>query len=577
MPPTALLYDPETKTWLQFATPQQIFTTNAMAEVPTLLDKVEAQVEQHSLHAVGFVSYEASQAFEPTAETLPADSFPLLWFGLFPAPEKVTAPVTDSELADLDWRPALDATEFGHAVTRIKQAIAAGETYQVNLTFPLTTPYTYDPWPLFCRLVNNQPDCYATWLDTGRFVVCSASPELFFERRGQRMFSKPMKGTTTRGMTLNDDRNKADALQASDKERAENIMVLDMIRNDLARLPGGPVQVEELCVIEKHPTVWQMTSTAATVTDASLAEIFATLFPCASITGAPKLRTMHHIANLETTPRRIYTGAIGHVAPNRQTRFSVAIRTALIDREAKTATYGIGAGITWESDAAAEYRECLAKAQILHQTRPDFALLETLLWEPDTGYLLFKEHLQRLHDSADYFNYPFDRKVITDKLQSVTQDLLPSPHKVRLLLDQAGAINTEVVALTPPEHNKLLRLRLAKKPIAINDPFLYHKTTARTVYADARQAVADCDEVLLYNTEGEVTEACNFNLVAKLDGELITPPIKCGLLAGTMRAHLLATGEIREQSIHLDDLPNCEELYLINSVRRWQRAVLVQS
>lgn len=179
-----------------------------------------------------------------------------------------------------------------------------------------------------------------------------------------------MKGTTTRGLTLDDDRTKAEALQASAKERAENIMVLDMIRNDLARLPGGPVEVEALCAIEKHPTVWQMTSTATTVTEASLLDIFIALFPCASITGAPKLRTMHHIAALETTPRQLYTGTIGHIAPNRQTRFSVAIRTALIDREAQTATYGIGAGITWDSGAATEYRECLSKAQILHQTRP---------------------------------------------------------------------------------------------------------------------------------------------------------------------------------------------------------------
>lgn len=574
MPPTALLYDPETKTWLQFDTPLQVYTTTAVAEVRELLEKVEAQVEQQSLHAIGFVSYEASKAFEPTAETLSTDDFPLLWFGLFAAPRKVAAPIADSESPALNWRPELTEAEFAHAVARIKEAIAAGETYQVNFTFPLITPYTEDPWPLFCRLVNNQPDSYATWLDTGRFTICSVSPELFFEQRGKRLLSKPMKGTSARGMTQDDDRNKADALQASNKERAENIMVLDMIRNDLARLSGDPVQVENLCAIEKHPTVWQMTSTASTITDAPLADIFATLFPCASITGAPKLRTMHQIAALETVPRRIYTGAIGHIAPNRQSRFSVAIRTALIDREMQTATYGIGAGITWDSNASAEYRECLAKAQILEQTRPDFALLETLLWEPETGYFLLEKHLQRLHGSAIYFDYPYDRHATIDELQAVTQGLPPTPHKVRLLLEQSGAISLEATSIMLPEQSGVLRLRLAKKPVVINNPFLYHKTTARSVYAAARQAVADCDEVLLYNDKGEVTEACNYNLVAKLDGELITPPIACGLLAGTLRAHLLTIGKIREQIILIDDLPLCEELFLINSVRRWQSAKL---
>jgi para-aminobenzoate synthetase/4-amino-4-deoxychorismate lyase len=574
MPPTGLLYDPETKIWLQFDTPLQTFTTKSLADVPKLLATIEAEVEQRALHAVGFVSYEASPAFEPTAETLPAADFPLLWFGLFEAPKEVPPPTTEAAPVKIDWRPALTETDFGIAVDRIKTAIAAGETYQVNFTFPLTARYSDAPWPIFCRLMQNQPDSYGAWLDTGRYAIASASPELFFERDNDRLMSKPMKGTGIRGLTLEEDRIKADTLQASAKERAENIMVLDMIRNDLARLPGGPVQVEELCRVEKHPTVWQMTSTAATITDASLVEIFAKLFPCASITGAPKLRTMHHIAALETTPRGIYTGAIGHIAPNRQARFSVAIRTAFIDRETQTATYGIGAGITWGSDPAAEYRECLAKAQILHQTRPSFALLESLLWEPETGYFLFDEHLQRLKNAAEYFDYPFDQDAITNKLRQMTDKLTQSAHKVRLLLDQSGKLTSEAMVIAPPETGVVLQVRLAGSAVSTNDPFLYHKTTARAVYESARQSVDNCDEVLLFNEQGEVTEACNANLVAKLDGKLVTPPIKCGLLGGTLRSHLLATGEIHEQVIKVNDLPRCTELYLINSVRRWRRAEL---
>lgn len=575
MHPTALIYDPKTKTWLQFDSPIEVMTTNSLDEVRQLLTRIETEVELKGLHAVGFVSYEASRAFEPTARTLPADDYPLLWFGLFAPPRKVDAPETSDRRPMPDWQPALTEDEFSRAITQIKEAISAGETYQVNFTFPMSAPYPHDPWPLFCRLVENQPDSYAAWIDTGRFAVCSASPELFFDLQGDRLISKPMKGTTTRGMTLEDDLRKADELQSSDKERAENIMVLDMIRNDLARLPGGPVKVESLCAIEQHPTVWQMTSTAATRTDASVEEIFTTLFPCASITGAPKLRTMHHIAALESTPRQIYTGAIGHIAPNRQARFSVAIRTAVIDRDTGISTYGVGAGITWGSDATLEYRECLSKAQILEQAPPHFELLETLLWEPGSGYFLLDEHLRRIQHSATYFSYPLELSAVTSQLHRLTTDFTQTSHKIRLLIDRSGTVRTEVTPITLSDQSGTLIIRLAKSPVSTKNPFLYHKTTARAVYASALQAATDCDDVLLFNENGEVTEACNYNIVVKLNGRRFTPPIACGLLAGTLRAHLLKTGEITERVIRVDDLDQCEELYLINSVRRWQRAKLI--
>jgi para-aminobenzoate synthetase/4-amino-4-deoxychorismate lyase len=575
MPPTALLYNPSTKNWLKFDTPLKTFTTSSLSDVPKLLRTVEIEVERHALHAVGFVSYEASPAFEPAGETVKPGDFPLLWFGLFSPPEQTTPPLSEQPPLTLDWQPALDETGFCLAVETIKTAIANGETYQVNFTFPLTASIKSDPWPLFCRLVQNQPDGYGAWIDTGRYVIASASPELFFERCAGRVSSKPMKGTTTRGLNLTTDHARAETLQLSVKERAENIMVLDMIRNDLAQLAGGPVQVDELCSIEKHPTVWQMTSMASTATEASTAEIFTKLFPCASITGAPKLRTMHHIAALETVPRGLYTGAIGHIEPGRQARFSVAIRTALIDRETKTASYGIGAGITWDSDPVAEYRECLAKAQILHQTRSVFSLLESLLWEPESGYFLLDQHLARLKSSADYFNYSFHRTETLNALQSIVATLSLFPHKIRLLLNQSGELSTEASKITPHDKNKSVRIRVAGTPVDLNDLFLYHKTTVRSLYDAARQATSDCDDVLLYNKNGEVTESCNANLVVRHHGRLITPPVECGLLAGTMRADLLAKKVIVEQIIKLEDLADCTELYLINSVRRWRRATLV--
>lgn len=284
---------------------------------------------------------------------------------------------------------------------------------------------------------------------------------------------------------------------------------------------------------------------------------------------------MHHISRLETAPRNLYTGAIGLIAPNRQARFSVAIRTALIDREAQIATYGVGAGITWDSEATSEYQECLTKAKILNKTRPPFSLLETLLWDPETGFFLLDEHLGRLQSSAEYFDYTFDPDAILAGLKDLTKGLPSLPHKVRLLLDPFGQLSIEASVITPSSSGNPLRIRLANAPVASDNLFLYHKTTHRSDYETAREQCSDCDEVLLYNEKGELTEACNYNLVVMLNGELVTPPVDSGLLAGTMRANLLTSGEIREQTLHLNDLPNCEEIYLINSVRRWRKATLV--
>ncbi|PLY00540.1 MAG: aminodeoxychorismate synthase, component I, partial [Desulfuromonas sp.] len=362
--------------------------------------------------------------------------------------------------------------------------------------------------------------------------------------------------------------------RSSEKDRAENVMILDMIRNDLGRLPGGPVQTTDTFSIEKYQTLWQMTSTAETITEASICEIFRALFPCASITGAPKVQTMKLIRDLERQPRRIYTGAIGLISPGRQARFSVAIRTALIDRERQSVEYGVGAGITWNSDPAAEYRECLLKARILSQPQPEFRLLETLLWEPEEGYALQGEHLGRLAASANYFDIPLRQEKIGTQLDKVAAALSPKPHKVRLLVAQNGEIETEAAPLELPETATPLRVALAHEPVDSADPFLYHKTTRREVYESALRNHPDVDEVLLWNERGELTEACNCNLVVEKNGELFTPPVHSGLLSGTLRACLLQEGKIREQKLRKDELEACDKLWLINSVRGWREAYI---
>ena len=570
---SALFFDPASGRWLTYSQPLRVFAAHSPAEVLPALAAIEAAVEGEGYHAAGLVAYEAAPAFDGACRVHDPGPFPLLWFGLFPPPTVIDLP-TPAPSTPLTWRPGLAAGAFSEAVTTIREAIAAGATYQVNFTFPLHAAAPTDPFAFFCALAGGQRAGGAAYLDLGRFVVASASPELFFAREGERLTTRPMKGTAPRGLTAAADRDCGRALAASAKDRAENLMILDMLRNDLARL-GGIVEVPELFTVEKYPTLWQMTSSAVTRTDQPLAEIFTALFPCASITGAPKLSTMGIIAELEDGPRRVYTGAIGRLAPGRRAHFAVAIRTALIDRETEQAEYRVGAGITWDSESSSEYAECLAKARILTRPQPAFALLESLRWTAADGYWLLEEHLQRLAASAEYFDFPWRREEILARLTATVAELPARPHKVRLLLAADGRLTTEAVPLEP-NLEEPLRLGLAADPIDLGDPLLYHKTSHRRTYQLARASAGDCDEVLLWNRPGEITEATTANLVAEVDGRRITPPVACGLLPGTLRARLLAEGSIVEGCLTLDDLARAERLWLINGVRGWRAAILAE-
>jgi para-aminobenzoate synthetase/4-amino-4-deoxychorismate lyase len=348
-------------------------------------------------------------------------------------------------------------------------------------------------------------------------------------------------------------------------------MIVDMIRNDLGRLAEiGSVRVPELFVTERYPTLWQMTTGVTAEIRAPFTDILTALFPCASITGAPKVSTMQIIASLETTPRRVYTGSIGYLAPGRKAQFSVAIRSLLLEKASGQAEYGIGGGIVWDSTCADEYDEALLKARVLTERRPTFSLLETLRWTVEDGYFLLAEHLQRLADSATYFGFPCDQAQITTYLADAARSLPASPQRLRLLLDREGNLSHQVWPLEQEPGQPPVRVRLAAAPVNTRDIFLFHKTTWREVYEKARQSQPDCDDVILYNEQAELTETSIANLVCELDGELVTPPVSCGLLPGIFRAHLLATGQIHERVVNLTDLPRCAHIFRINSVRGWQ-------
>ena len=555
--------------WLHFTNPYRIITAERLDEILPALREIEGQVQTDDWHAAGYISYEAAPAFEPKLQTYGKSDFPYLWFGLYSEPHAIDAPKPIGSQEPVDWQPTTDCKTYQAAIARIKDHIAEGRTYQVNYTMRLQTEFTDDPWGFFLNLVQNQ-NRHAAYIDTGRYVICSASPELFFQLDGNTLTCRPMKGTISRGRTSAEDREQSEWLKNSAKNRAENVMIVDMIRNDLGRIAEiGSVSVPELFETERYPTLWQMISTVQAKTDASLTQIFTALFPCASITGAPKVSTMKIIAELENTPRKIYTGTIGYIAPHRKAKFSVAIRTALIDRAQSRAEYGVGGGIVWDSTSTDEYSEALLKARVLTQQQQPFSLLETLLWEPEEGFFLQEKHVRRMLDSAGYFDIPLMRENLEQYLEQISAGFAV-PQRVRVLLDQTGKLDFESQPFQLQENQQVLKTSLAKKPVDSSNVFLFHKTTRREVYNAARQSYEDLDDVLLYNEKGELTEFTIGNLVVELQGKLFTPPISCGVLAGTFRAHLLETGQVIEKTIPVEQLSDCSKVFRVNSIRRWQ-------
>jgi para-aminobenzoate synthetase/4-amino-4-deoxychorismate lyase len=562
--------------WLRFNAPFQVITTNEINNVLPALRCIEELVRGHRWHAAGFLSYEASSAFDRALRTHPAGNFPLLWFGLYEKAEEVQLPEPDfKEYCLGELVPTVSQLEYGQIIRRIKEYIRCGDTYQVNYTLRLRSSFTGNAWHLFLSMVRAQPSGYAAFINTGRLAICSASPELFFRLDGNHLTCKPMKGTVKRGRTLDEDVSLSQWLHASDKNRAENLMIVDMIRNDLGRVAEvGSVRVPSLFDVEKHPTLWQMTSTVISECSKSLVDILSALFPCASITGAPKIRTAQIIKELERDPRHLYTGSIGYISPDSFAQFNVAIRTAVVDRISHQVEYGAGGGIVVDSDADDEYTEALLKARVLTEQRSDFSLLETLRWTPEENYYLLEYHLRRLADSAVYFEYPLDIERVKRRLHSKAESYNGLPHRVRLLIHQNGAEEIQAAPLSVMEPASPIRVKMASRPIQSSEVFLYHKTTNRWIYEEALHNSSDCEDVLLYNERGELTESCIANIVVELEGDLFTPAIESGLLAGTFRAYLLEQGKIREKVLYPKDLERCSKIYLVNSVRQWQSAIL---
>lgn len=565
---------------LRFSSPLTTYSANQIKDVIPLLKAAEAAAKSGAWVAL-MLSYEAAPAFDDALTTQEPGFLPLAWAAVFDQQSPTTAASIVPEGGSIDyelkaWQSQVSRSEYSEAVKRVRGLIARGDTYQVNYTFPLTSHFSGDPSVWYDTLCAAQGAEYCAYLDLGRFKILCISPELFFERRGESIKTKPMKGTINRGRWGHEDEERAQQLSESPKDRAENVMIVDLLRNDLGKISvPGSVRVSKLFEVERYETLWQMTSTVESTlrSDVGLADVMAAVFPCGSITGAPKIRTMEIIRELERFPRGIYTGTIGFIRPGGDCVFNVAIRTVVLDSQTGAATFGVGGGITIDSTAEREYDECLLKSSFLTAPLPRFQLLESMLLETGEFFLL-SSHLERLKASAKYFNFLFSEEQILAELERVASRPSLERWKIRLLLSRAGEIEVNTVQLGSVRSSPL-RVALAHEPVDSNDKFLFHKTTNRQIYDRALARRPDCDDVILWNERGEVTESTVANIVLEMDGELFTPPQTSGLLAGTFRDQLLSDGKIRERVIYKKELRGSSSFFLVNSVQKWMPSVLI--
>ncbi|OHX53267.1 aminodeoxychorismate synthase, component I [Planococcus salinarum] len=565
---------------LAFSNPVRILQTHNIGEVAGILKQLDEAADQ-GYYAAGFVSYEAAPAFNAAMEVRPAGDFPLVWFGIFekphhPEPTGLAESSGPTDYHVSDWQMAGTPEAYKEGIRKIKQAIEEGDTYQVNYTERLHADFRGSDAAFYRQLARNQQAGYGAYLNIGNQRILSASPELFFRVDNGRLTTKPMKGTAARGRTLEEDKERIAELLASEKEQAENLMIVDLLRNDMSRLAKkGTVKVDRLFEVETYPTVHQMTSTieAELAPELDILDWFKALFPCGSITGAPKISTMHTIAELEATPREAYCGAIGFVTPDKNAVFNVPIRTVIIDANEGTARYGVGGGVTWDSTSEGEFRELQTKAEVLTARRPAFQLLESLKLE-NGHYPLLAYHMTRLVESAAYFSFPADRSSIGDHLSRIAAENPAGSYKVRLLLDRDGNISIEAqetAAIAEP-----VKCALAAAPVDSGNAFLYHKTTYRQVYEEAvEKKPPEAFSVLLWNENEELTEFAIGNVVVEKDGEFFTPPVSCGLLPGTFRQQLLDAGEITEKILRKEELGEWDAVWFINSVRGWLRVEMI--
>lgn len=569
-----------------FEHPVEIIRADAPADVDAALAALTSGLSR-GLHAAGFFSYELGYLLEPRLASLLPErrKVPLLWFGLYTAPREMTGAEVQQWLnEEAIGTPTLgelahswDSASYLKRFEEVQNNIKSGDIYQLNLTFKAKFNLQGSPLALYRDLRLKQRVAYAGLVDTGDVTILSASPELFIKQEGRVIETRPMKGTAPRAGTLEADAEVRTVLSKDVKNRAENLMIVDLMRNDLGRIADlGSVSVTDLFTVETFKTLHQMTSgvRAELKPGIGIVDILKAIFPPGSITGAPKIRAMELIRELETEPRGVYCGAIGRFSPDGTTLLNVAIRTTVIDRKG-AGEMGIGSGIVADSDGVKEYAECLLKMKFLTDPVRRFELIETMLYEPGKGIWLHGYHLARLAASAAYFGFGFDARKVRDAVDGATRAHADERLRVRLLLDEDGIVTITMTPQPPSAADAVMRYVVSDTRLNSSDLFLYHKTTRRELYDREWNHYADtlgADEVIYLNENGELAEGSRTSIFIERDGKLLTPRLAAGVLPGTLRAALIDEGRAVEARLTIQDLNGATEIYLGNSVRGLVRA-----
>ena len=554
-------------------------TAESVADVPTLLAALR-QAQKDGLHAAGYLHYAAGYALEPKLSPLAAhETGRVAWFGLYEGYDSIDPDVVPALLPDPAGAylgpiaPDLSPAQYAAKIARLLDYIRDGDIYQANMTFRATALAHGHPAALFARIRPRAGAGYGGLIDDGERQILSFSPELFFALKDGRLTTKPMKGTARRLADEGADAAVRADLQSDPKQRAENLMIVDLLRNDLSRIAKpGSVKVPDLFAIESYPTVHQMVSTVTgeLADGMDAVDALTALFPCGSITGAPKIRAMEIIAELEDSARGPYCGAIGRIDPGGDAAFNVAIRTLwpAADQSGTTPIQkrfclGLGSGIVADSMAASEWAECLDKGAFAKMDGVEVDLIETMRFEPAAGLIRLEGHLGRLKDSARALGFEFDRHFARNALHAACFHI-DAPAKVRLMVSRAGNHAIEIAPLPLSKADDVYEVVLVPLPVESHDYRLSHKTSDRAFYDDARRE-ADADEVVFVTEDGFLTEGSFTSVFVERDGLLLTPPLSHGLLPGVLRAELLADGRAVEASLTAEDLAG--GFYLGNSLR----------
>ncbi len=566
---------------LLFQHPLEIVEANEPDEVVGALARIETGLAR-GLHAAGFLAYELGYVLEPRlAHRLPKNrNVPLLWFGLYKEPKAMANAEVQAWLVARtsgayefsDVNRAWTREEYEQRFAQVQEKIRAGDIYQLNLTFKTCFRLTGSPMAFYRDLRVKQRVAFGGIVDTGEVTVLSASPELFIRQNGNIVETRPMKGTSPRAGTPEGDAEAARILATDEKQRAENLMIVDLMRNDIGRISEiGSVEVTDLFTVETYRTLHQMTSGVRSTLKphVGVLDLLKAIFPPGSVTGAPKIRAMELISDYETEARGVYCGGIGHISPGGHAMFNVAIRTPVIFRDGH-GEMGIGSGVVFDSSGPKEYAECLLKMKFLTDPPKPFELIETILHEPGRGLWLIDEHMGRLEASAKYFRFAFDKAVVLAALENEIKGRGGERLRVRLLLAEDGKVTVTHAPQPATPAGTVWRFVVSPTRLSSADAFLYHKTTRRDVY-DREWAhyhdTAGADEVIYLNERDEVAEGSRTNIFIQKSGKLLTPALSSGLLPGTLRAELLAAGRAEEAVLTLADLATADGIYLGNSVR----------